>query len=239
MCLGGHPGARSGLPLPRTRTVRVGSTCPDVDLTNILDPDCEDIVSDHIRRACHSWQLDTSVGVAGVHDKYVVHVQTDPNTGRADGVWQELVAVYIQLKVSDPDDEEEMQALRDRLHPDTFGSDWEVITIPVRYDFGELWRWSVVLDRFALSAGNTVGITGAGVTYNTTGHDFRDEPLVWMNGVEPLGKDPAGSDDWGLERGTHHPHDLGCGPPSCGGGTARAAARARHPCRRREACGTL
>ena len=168
----------------------------DVDLTNIPDPDCEDIVSGHIRRACHSWQLDTSVGVAGVYDKYVVHVQTDPDTGRADGVWKELVAVYLQLKVSDPDDEEEMQALRDRLHPDTFGPDWEVITIPVKYDFGELWRWSVILDRFAVSAGNTVGITGAEVTYNTTGHGFNDEPRVWMNGLEPLQKDPAGSDDW-------------------------------------------
>ena len=113
-----------------------GFDVSDVDLTNIPDPDCEDIVSGHIRRACHSWQLDTSVGVAGVYDKYVVHVQTDPDTGRADGVWKELVAVYLQLKVSDPDDEEEMQALRDRLHPDTFGPDWEVITIPVKYDFG-------------------------------------------------------------------------------------------------------
>ena len=173
-----------------------GFDVSDVDLTNIPDPDCEDIVSGHIRRACHSWQLDTSVGVAGVYDKYVVHVQTDPDTGRADGVWKELVAVYLQLKVSDPDDEEEMQALRDRLHPDTFGPDWEVITIPVKYDFGELWRWSVVLDRFAVSAGNTVGITGAEVTYNTTGHGFNDEPRVWMNGLEPLQKDPAGSDDW-------------------------------------------
>ena len=173
-----------------------GFDVSDVDLTNIPDPDCEDIVSGHIRRACHSWQLDTSVGVAGVYDKYVVHVQTDPDTGRADGVWKELVAVYLQLKVSDPDDEEEMQALRDSLHPDTFGPDWEVITIPVKYDFGELWRWSVILDRFAVSAGNTVGITGAEVTYNTTGHGFNDEPRVWMNGLEPLQKDPAGSDDW-------------------------------------------
>ena len=173
-----------------------GFDVSDVDLTNIPDPDCEDIVSGHIRRACHSWQLDTSVGVAGVYDKYVVHVQTDPDTGRADGVWKELVAVYLQLKVSDPDDEEEMQALRDSLHPDTFGPDWEVITIPVKYDFGELWRWSVILDRFAVSAGNTVGITSAEVTYNTTGHGFNDEPRVWMNGLEPLQKDPAGSDDW-------------------------------------------
>ena len=88
-----------------------------------------------------------------------------------------------------------MQALRDRLHPDTFGPDWEVITIPVRYDFGELWRWSVVLERFAVSAGNTVGITGAEVVINGTGHGFNEEPRVWLNGVEPLRRDSTGSDD--------------------------------------------
>ena len=87
-----------------------------------------------------------------------------------------------------------MQALRDRLHPDTFGPDWEVITIPVKYDFGELWRWSVVLERFALSAGNTVGITGAEVVINGTGHGFNEEPRVWLNGVEPLRRDSTGSD---------------------------------------------
>ena len=110
-------------------------------------------------------------------------------------VVESLEAVYLQLKVSDPDDEEEMQALRDRLHPDTFGPDWEVITIPVRYDFGELWRWSVVLERFALSAGNTVGITGAEVVINGTGHGFNEEPRVWLNGVEPLRRDSTGSGD--------------------------------------------
>ena len=33
-----------------------GFDVSDVDLTNIPNPDCEDIVSDLIRRACHAWQ---------------------------------------------------------------------------------------------------------------------------------------------------------------------------------------
>ena len=167
-----------------------GFDVSDVDLTNIPDPDCEDIVGGYIGSACHSWQLETSVGVAGVFLKHRYDVQPDLEGNKI--VVESLEAIYLQLKVSDPDDEEEMQALRDRLRPDTFGPDWEVITIPVRYDFGELWRWSVVLERFALSAGNTVGITGAEVNYNAEGHAY-EEPQVWMNGVEPLRRDGTGS----------------------------------------------
>ena len=170
-----------------------GFDVSDVDLTNIPDPDCEDIVGGYIGSACHSWQLETSVGVAGVFLKHRYDVQPDLEGNK--GVVESLEAIYLQLKVSDPDDEEEMQALRDRLLPDTFGPDWDVITIPVRYDFGELWRWSVVLERFALSAGNTVGITGAEVVINGTGHGFNEDPRVWLNGVEPLRRDSTGSGD--------------------------------------------
>ena len=35
----------------------------------------------------------------------------------------------------------------------------EVELIPVDHSYGELWRWSVILNRFAHSAGNTIGIT--------------------------------------------------------------------------------
>ena len=177
-----------------------GFDVSDVDLTNIPDPECEtDFPGINImNQSCHAWQLDRSLGVAGVKDEY--DVQYDANAG---GVVETLEAVYVQLKVSDPDDEEEMQALRDKLHPDTFGPDWEVVTIPVKYDFGEMWRWSVVLDRFAVSAGNTVGITGGAVTYNVPGDGSNYEPLVWMNGVEPLGRDDTGSDwDWSAARTT-------------------------------------
>ena len=38
--------------------------------------------------------------------------------------------------------------------------------IPVSYDYGEMWRWSVILNRFALSEGNTIGITQVWVDTN-------------------------------------------------------------------------
>ena len=38
--------------------------------------------------------------------------------------------------------------------------------IPVKYDYRELWRWSTILNRFALSAGNTLNITRAYIGTN-------------------------------------------------------------------------
>ena len=157
----------------------------DVDLANIPEPDCERNFpgSGLINQSCHAWKFDTGVGIAGVYDRHLKEAR------------------YVQLKVSDPNDEAEMQALVDRLHSDYFVPGVEVITTPVKYDFGELWRWSVILSRFAVSAGNTVGITDAQVGYNSTALRANDDPLVWMNGVEPLREDETGSDsDWTTAR---------------------------------------
>ena len=156
-----------------------GFDVSDVDLANIAAPDCERAFpgSGLINQSCHAWKFDKSVGIAGVYSR--------------------TNALYVQLKVSDPNDEAEMQALVDRLHSDYFVPGVEVITTPVKYDFGELWRWSVILSRFAVSAGNTVGITDAQVGYNSTALRANDDPLVWMNGVEPRTEDETGSDwDW-------------------------------------------
>ena len=42
----------------------------------------------------------------------------------------------------------------------------ELEIVPVKYSYEELWRWAIVLDRFARSAGNTVGVTSARVDIN-------------------------------------------------------------------------
>ena len=41
-----------------------------------------------------------------------------------------------------------------------------IVIIPVKYDFEDLWRWQLVLDRFAASSGNTIGIVQAEVGLN-------------------------------------------------------------------------
>ncbi len=42
----------------------------------------------------------------------------------------------------------------------------ELEFIPVRYDYGEMWRWATILRRFVLSPSNTIGIVGADVRPN-------------------------------------------------------------------------
>lgn len=38
--------------------------------------------------------------------------------------------------------------------------------LPYKYDFNQLWRWTVLLDRFAEAEGNTIGIVSARLWYN-------------------------------------------------------------------------
>ena len=113
-----------------------------------------------------------------------------PNLGIAGVKWDGLNTSYIQVK-NPPDDEKELEALKQRLVPDYQDYGNEVEIIPVKYDFGELWQWSVILDRFAFSAGNTVSIVGGEVSINSPFYSERPRHL-WMNDVEP-----AGQDEWG------------------------------------------
>ena len=53
----------------------------------------------------------------------------------------------------------------------------EVVVIPFNYDYEELWRWATILNRFALSAGNTIGVGGASVFENRGGGG--DWEYVW------------------------------------------------------------
>ena len=47
-----------------------------------------------------------------------------------------------------------------------FYTDDQVVVVAVPHDFQELWRWSLVLDRFANSSGNTLGITHVELRFN-------------------------------------------------------------------------
>ena len=75
--------------------------------------------------------------------------------------------------------------------------------MPVKYNFGQLWRWKVVLDRFALSAANTIGIEAAYVTEN-----IQEPSAVFVNGAKPVGNDQFGYRDWGTVRNMVGVHAL-------------------------------
>ena len=65
------------------------------------------------------------------------------------------------------------------------------VIIPVKYDKGELKRWAEILNRFALSAGNTIGITRAEVGNNGGGHSGQD-PVYPLDSLQPAPEDAYG-----------------------------------------------
>ena len=153
----------------------------DVDVTNIPEVDCTRGVF-----SCGVWTQFPDLGVAGRHG------------GRG--------TIYYQVK-NPPTDPAELEALKEKLFPGhgrtgpysytRDGETWtgnrdtviNVVIIPAKYDYGELWRWATILERFTLSAGNTVGITAARVDH--TGWEIPD--TVWP--LKDLG--PAGEDEYG------------------------------------------
>ena len=95
--------------------------------------------------------------------------------------------MYYQIK-NPPTDEAEIAALKDKLipcntlEPCTYINALGIAVsanrtrvtrqefITVKYDFRELWRWATILDRFALSQGNTIGIMKAVTGTNIGGY---------------------------------------------------------------------
>ena len=165
----------------------------DVDLTNIPEPDCEQDFWGPLNPSCYAWtQGPEEIGIAGVHQlnerQYAYQfLRVDPNYD----VSTLRKQAYFQVASSIPDDETELEALKQTLAPGYASEGWDVELIQVNYDFGQLWRWKVILDRFALSAGNTVGITGGQIGMNNTGFDGLFGGEVWLNPGDPAGEDLA------------------------------------------------
>ena len=124
---------------------RDGFDVSDVDLTNIPEVDCEKARN---RKSCWAWERHPGLGIAGWHGGEIGS------------------QVYVQLK-SPPGDEAGLEALKRELVPDYGDGRRKVVIIPVKYDFEELWRWAEILNRFSLSAGNTIGIRSADVSWSS------------------------------------------------------------------------
>ena len=170
----------------------------DVDVTNFPDMDC----SREITSVCDQWKKLPDVGIAGFH--WSVN-SNDHYT------W------YFQVK-NPPADEAELEALKDRLAPchdvigdctytDERGATWRryneatttVEIIPVKYDYRDLWRWKTILKRFAVSAGNTLGIMDARV--DSTKWRPNNYDTMYVNGVPWAGE--SGVTEYGLGLPAH------------------------------------
>ena len=87
-----------------------------------------------------------------------------------------VAKVHLYVKSRPPGDESQLEALKARLTSGYWKGD-EVVVVSVKYDYEELWRWATILNRFAISAGNTIGIGGAFVFHNRGG--VGDPNYVW------------------------------------------------------------
>ena len=150
-----------------------GFDVSDVEVTNFPKPDCENnYFHGPLNPSCYVWSLGSEPGFAGTY----------ADEGKK--------VIYVQLTTAIPVDETELEALKQRVAPGYQILDYRVEFVPVRYNFGQLWRWSVILDRFALSAANTIGIEKGRVRTNIGDNDSSADPeLMWLNGVRPSGGD--------------------------------------------------
>ena len=144
----------------------------DVDTSNIPEPDCKEAfpgAGDPVWSSCATWKKHRDSvfdGTAGMHRDEVG------------------LTLYAQIK-DPPSDAAEVAALKEALAPILTQHGYTVEIIPVAYDFGELWRWATILDRFAHSAGNTIGLTSARVGTNLVGPSGALWPLAGLQEVPP------------------------------------------------------
>ena len=137
-----------------------------VDVTNFPEVEC---VHPHDTESCGKFKLFAGFGIAGWHG----HLNSK---------------LYIQVKAAPGEEANVEAALREEFirigGPGADGGDNTVI-IPVKYDYEELWRWQLVLSRFAVSSGNTIGITGAAVRENADSYEHAVFPLAELPEAVP------------------------------------------------------
>ena len=125
----------------------------EVDTTNIPEVDCSDIRGSIRFRSCDMWRQFPTLGLAGyVSRGYRTYVQVKAPNGEQD----KLDAAKTALRESYP-----------------LLSEEQPIMISVKYDYGELWKWATIINRFAHSSGNTLGIGGATVGINLDNYASR------------------------------------------------------------------
>ena len=161
----------------------------DVDTTNftdIADIDCRRHGGNF---SCGAWRGNAARGINGV-----VGVRSTSE------IIGEGVA-YIQLH-KDPSDPAAYEAAKTALLQHK-PEDWpEWVIIPVKYSFPDLWKWGMILDRFAKSRGNTIGILSAN-NHNTGTAAFGRSQLGLYRDVETgVWREGQGTSDLSLIRET-------------------------------------
>ena len=107
-----------------------------------------------------------------------------PNLGIT--LWPGHIKTYVHVKAV-PDDHVSIELARETLiDAYGFGDGERLVIVPVEYDYEELKRWALILKRFSVSPGNTIGLLGADVASTAPGYP---QGTIYLNGLEkaPLG----------------------------------------------------
>ena len=129
----------------------------DVDLVVSGEPDCNArVAGGGYHSGCSLSHFYPALGIAG-------QWRTGPYPGNTD---------FFQVKAEPGRERERIEAVKAafaRHRPDIEpGVNWPKREfIPVKYSYLELWRWAVLLDRFAQSRSNDIGVKHARVWANT------------------------------------------------------------------------
>ena len=129
----------------------------EVDVTNFPELNCVEQEQMFLNlNSCLKWEAHPELDIAGWHGNITYFVQVKAPLGQeanVDTARAELKRIYTY------DDE-------------------HLITIPVEYELKELWQWAVILNRFAISSGNTIGITGTEIAPNFDTYEVAVYPLA-------------------------------------------------------------
>ena len=125
-----------------------GFDVSDVELGNFSPVDCSNYASN--TNGCQRWELHPGVGIAGWHsNREKLYVQVKAPNGEASKIEAAKAALFA-------------------WNPRGLNEN-NLVIVPVNHDYQDLSHYAELLDRFALSAGNTVGITGAKIYVNRAG----------------------------------------------------------------------
>ena len=151
-----------------------GFDISDVDLVNFPEKmKCEDgFYSDY---ACEMAKQYPSWNIAGWHESekdLFIQVKADPGEKPPPGEEDTAVA-FLRAEFA-----------RRYGDTDSYGRLRDAVITPVKYSYEELWRWQLLLERFAVSSGNTIGITGADVVTNVTDYWVADNIIYLLSELQ-------------------------------------------------------
>ena len=161
-----------------------GIDVSNVDTANIPAVDCGSEINQEIGNACGmSWYF--NFGEITTQTELTGWETVEDSSGGT--------TVYAQIKAPGRDAEKIRVATEElgNYYPDFIDDDrsnGHLVVIPVEYSFEDYWRWAILLNRFAVSSGNTVGIVQAEISGNYTS-SFDESAVTLRAGVSQAATD--------------------------------------------------